>query len=319
MKKNRLLVATALIGCMVIGAAAATGIQSVTAQLRPDFTLEVNGSDYILRDSNGNEVAPLLYNGTTYLPIRSMGEILGAEVSWDGKTQTVIVTTDEEATALIGEAKAKKIALNDAGLSASKVTFLEIKLDWEKGRQIYDVEFYTDDLEYDYHIDARTGDVLSYDHDMEGNPAPDDTTVSITKDKAKKIALKDAGLSASKVSYIQVKLDWEAGRRVYDVEFYSGNTEYDYVIDAATGDILSFDHDVEDLSIPSSDERISREKAIKLAKAKAPGATLVEIELDFEDGRAIYEGELRDGETEYEFEIDADTGDFIKWDVEVDD
>ena len=55
-----------------------------------------------------------------------------------------------------------------AGLSASQVTFVRAYLDWDDGRYVYDVEFYTSDYkEYDYEIDAYTGAVLSYDYDAD--------------------------------------------------------------------------------------------------------------------------------------------------------
>ena len=65
-------------------------------------------------------------------------------------------------------------------------------------------------------------------------------------------------------------------------------------------------------------EYISREKAQKLAQDKAPKATLIQLELDVDDGRAVYEGKLREGSMEYEFEIDAVTGSFLKWEQERD-
>lgn len=242
-KKTYAVAALALTSCLVLGTAAASQAYNVTATFRPDMTLKVNGTAYTVRDTTGKEVAPLVYNGTTYLPLANLGQLLGAEVSWDAATQTVLINDADSAASSIGEAKAKEIALNHAGLTASQVTFLQLKLDWENGRQ------------------------------------------------------------------------------VYDVDFYSGNKEYDYEIDAATGSIVSYDFDIENYTIPSTGTNtgsstgnyISREKAQQLAQAKAPNATLVKLEFDFDDGRAIYEGELRDGRTEYEFEIDATTGSFIKW------
>ena len=76
--------ALALTSCMVIGAAAVSATpQNVTATFRPDVTVQVNGTDYVIRDTNGARVAPLIYNGTTYLPLSTMGQILGVQVSWD--------------------------------------------------------------------------------------------------------------------------------------------------------------------------------------------------------------------------------------------
>ena len=131
--------------------------------------------------------------------------------------------------------------------------------------------------------------------------------------KAKELALGHAKLSASDVTFIHVELDWENGRQVYDVEFYSGAKEYDYEIDAKTGEIVSFDYDAEGYAPSQSGNIITQEAAVKLAQDRVPNATLVKIEYDFDDGRPVYEGELREGRWEYEFEIDAATGEFLKW------
>ena len=63
----------------------------------------------------------------------------------------------------IGAGKAKTIALNHAGVSASNAVFLHAKLDYDDGRRTYEVEFYSGSKEYDYEIDAATGELLSYD------------------------------------------------------------------------------------------------------------------------------------------------------------
>ena len=321
MKKTHIAAALALTSCMIVGAAAVSQPQNVVATFRPDITLKVNGTTYNVRDTNGNLVSPLLYNGTTYLPLSALGRMLDADVSWDASTNTVIINDADTASDYIGEAKAKDIALKHAGLSSSKVTFLPVKLDWDDGRQVYEVEFYSGNKEYDYEIDAASGSIRDYDFDIESYTIPAASSDLISETKAKNIALDHAGISSSKATFIQVKLDRDDGRQVYEVEFYSGNKEYDYEIDAASGAIVSYDYDVENYTIPSSQtgDYISREKAQQLAQAKAPNATLVKLEFDHDDGRAIYEGELRDGRTEYEFEIDAVTGSFLKWEQDWDD
>ena len=328
MKKSHIAAALALTSCMVVGAAAVNGLpQSVTATFRPDVTLQVNGTAYTIRDTNGNEVAPLLYNGTTYVPLATLGQALGVQVSWDAATQTVVVTDQggqAASSSYIGEAKAKEIALQHAGLSSAQASFLRTHLDWEDGRPVYEVEFFSGNTEYDYEIDAQTGTIRSYDFDIENYVIPStggSTEGLIGESRAREIALQHAGLSSGQVTFFRTQMDWENGRRVYEVEFYSGNTEYDYEIDAATGAVLSYDFDAEHYTAPSGNQSgnyISQEKAAQLAQDRAPNATLIKIQFEFDDGRAVYEGELREGRTEYEFEIDATTGNFIQWEQDWD-
>ena len=78
----------------VTGTPDATAKESnVTAELRPDFTIVVDGTVRTFQDVNGNTVYPMLYNGSTYLPVRAVGELMGKTVSWNGSTQTVTLST----------------------------------------------------------------------------------------------------------------------------------------------------------------------------------------------------------------------------------
>ena len=63
-------------------------------------------------------------------------------------------------------------------------------------------------------------------------------TQQISRDEAKKIALKHAGLTASQVIDLEVELDRDDGKLHYDVDFEADGYDYDYEIDAATGKIL---------------------------------------------------------------------------------
>ena len=67
----------------------------------------------------------------------------------------------------IGADKAKSIALKDAGLSSSSVTFTKAKLDREDGVRVYEIEFFTSDKEYEYEINASSGKIR--DKDVEFN------------------------------------------------------------------------------------------------------------------------------------------------------
>ena len=203
------------------------------------------------------------------------------------------------AAGTIGEAEAKAKALTHAGLKESQVTFLRAELDRDDGRQVYDVEFYTQEgKEYDYEIDAATGEVLSYDYDAEmafaagtssGGTASSGKTITQAEAKAK--ALSHAGLKESQVTFLRAELDRDDGRQVYEVEFYTQDyKEYDYEIDAATGEVLSYDYDAEtDFQTGSSSgKELTAAEAKSIALAPVPGASekdIREISTDLDDGR----------------------------------
>ena len=138
--------------------------------------------------------------------------------------------------------EAKQAALDHAQLTAEQVVFTQAKLDYDDGRAVYDIEFYSGNKEYDYEIDANSGKVLEFDYDIE-NFDISSVQVKLSLDEAKAVALKNAKLSENDVVFTKAKLDYDDGRAVYDIEFYSGNKEYDYEIDANTGKIL--DRDIE--------------------------------------------------------------------------
>ena len=244
--------------------------QTITAELRDDFTIIVDGSVRTFTDANGKTVYPLLYQGSNYLPLRAIGTLMGKTVAWNQTTQTATLSngggtvTDADTFGqggtqsgnqggILSLGQAKQKALAHAGLSASQVTFVEQKPDWDKGRQVYDIEFHTADYkEYDYEIDAITGAVLDYDYDAEfynppktpgqGTTTGQGSTTTITADKAKQIALaKVSGATAANV--VKCKLDRDDGIQVYEIEIRVGRMEYEFEINAVTGAILSMDID----------------------------------------------------------------------------
>ncbi|MBE7043746.1 MAG: hypothetical protein E7399_09715, partial [Ruminococcaceae bacterium] len=127
--------------------------------------------------------------------------------------------------------------------------------------------------------------------------------------------------------------EFENGKSVYDIEFYTQDSkEYDYQIDAKTGDVLSYDTDAENKT-PSSNQPasdtsqpenvpvagITEEQAKTLVLEKIPGASesdIREFKTDQDDGKLEYEGTIVYNNKEYEFEIDAATGTLIGWEEE---
>lgn len=152
-------------------------------------------------------------------------------------------------------------------------------------------------------------------------PQPTDVSGRITEADAKQIALDHAGISESETDRLRVKLDYDDGVQEYEVTFYVGNREYDYDINAATGAIRSYDSEIDDDYVSSTEAAgaaISEDEARATVVARVSGASASDVRLHLErdDGRLVYEGELIYNGTEYEFQIDAATGDVLDWESE---
>lgn len=252
----------------------------------------------------------------------------------------------------IGSDAAKAAALAHCNLTEADITNLQIDMDLEDGVMIYEVEFDTQQWEYEYDIDAKTGAVLHVDKESKDykeddvpvtpdNPSQPETQTLITKEEAKQIALTHAALNANAISDYECELDRDDGKVIYEISFEHGHVEYEYDIDAVTGAIISWekdcdkdnghnqnghDHNSAQTTAPSQSadpQYITREEAKAIALEKAAVATDeirdYECELDTEDGIRVYEISFQKGNQEYEFEINATTGEIIRWNVETDD
>lgn len=165
--------------------------------------------------------------------------------------------------AYIGEAKAKEIALTHAGVSESEIFKYEIELDYDCGMMVYDVEFdLFSGLEYDCEIDASSGEILKShkenddDHHAKVTYTAPDTSEEkpvdaaavpvIDAENAESIAFEHAGVEADSVFKLETKLDNEHGLVVYEIEFQSGKYEYEYKINASTGEVVKYDKELDE-------------------------------------------------------------------------
>lgn len=243
-----------------ISVAALTNGRDITVE--DGVKVTINGTLLSPKDAQGRAVSVFSYNDTVYAPIRAISEALGCDVSYDPATRI----------AAVKEAASPAIP-NDP---------------------------------------ARDGTASS---------ALSDDPTQIGRDRAKELALQHAGVSADQANLVTAKLDRENGRVVYDVEFYTKSTEYDYAIDALTGEIVAYDHDAEDYAppapVPQINNYIGEVKAKEIALAKAPKATVVKCVLEEDDGQVKYELELREGSIEYDCDIDAVSGAVLIWEKDL--
>ncbi len=156
----------------------------------------------------------------------------------------------------IGMDAARTAAEQYAGTTALNSVTAEVDSELDESPAHYEVELHTAWGEFEYLVDAYTGNVLSGQKNLlttasVGNAtakpsAPSEAAQDIGHAKAKSIALNHAGVSENQAYDMEIELDDEDGTIVYEVEFQSGNMEYDYEIDAASGAILKHEAEIDD-------------------------------------------------------------------------
>ena len=248
------LTALTLAGLMVVTTAsvgAASVYKNITARQNTAMTVKVDGTALTMKDDDGDSLYPLTYDGNTYLPAEQLASAVGYNATSDDDsvslTKKAAATSTSTSSTDIGAEKAKEIALQHAGVSASNAVFVKAERERDDGRLTYDVDFYAGNKEYDYEILAADGTILSYDADIEGYRIPSSTSSSssgyISVERAKEIALQHAGLSSSGVNFDKAEFDHDDGRAEYEIEFHHNFREYEYTIDAASGTILEAERD----------------------------------------------------------------------------
>lgn len=248
------LTALTLAGLMVVTTAsvgAASVYKNITARQNTAMTVKVDGTALTMKDDDGDSLYPLTYDGNTYLPAEQLASAVGYNATSDDDsvslTKKAAATSTSTSSTDIGAEKAKEIALQHAGVSASNAVFVKAEREYDDGRLTYDVDFYAGNKEYDYEILASDGTILSYDADIEGYRIPSSTSSSssgyIGVERAKEIALQHAGLSSSGVNFVKAEFDHDDGRAEYEIEFHHNFREYEYTIDAASGTILEAERD----------------------------------------------------------------------------
>ena len=139
--------------------------------------------------------------------------------------------------------EAKSIALKHSNLDESQVSFIRSEYDFDNGIEQDEIEFYYNNNKYEYEINAKTGDIISYDYDIEKHLTSQQINDKITIEEAKSIALKHSNLDESQVSFMKAKYEFDDGIGKYEIEFYYNFKEYEYEINASNGEIIKYKMD----------------------------------------------------------------------------
>lgn len=308
--------------------------------LTEDEQIDALAQQYGITKGKAALIQELIGNDTTLtfesLAPLSVQEIALLYASRQSDDSSVTQSGSVNESSYIGVEAAKKAAFTHAGVSESDVTKLEVEYDNDDGVMVYEVDFHVGTTEYDYEIDAKTGDVLKVEKDVDddapntgsGNTSSggsssgsssSNTTSYISGDTALQKALAHAGVSASQA--VDVDVEFDDGH--YDVDFRVGSTEYDYEINAKTGAVIRYEKDVDDdhysSSSSSSSSYISKDEAKQKAFSHAgvSASQVSGVKVDWDDGH--YDVEFHVGATEYDYEINAKTGDVIKYEKDTED
>jgi hypothetical protein len=203
--------------------------------------------------------------------------------------ENATVTKENESVYSAGTKKqisvdeAKQIALAHANLAQKDVTFVETKLDNEDNRIVYKIEFVISNIEYDYEIDAVSGKIISSDSDVEDDNKKIQIETSQQQNSADH-SNKDKAKGSQEHSTAQTQAPTAAPTQ----------------------------------PAPSKIS-VERAKQIAVSHAGVSGASFTKVELDTDDGIAVYDIEFKVGNTEYDYEINAASGAIISSSLEIDD
>ena len=261
---------------------------------------------------------------------------------------TVSQTGTASSKGYISVDEAKSAAYAHAGVSASDVVYVETDFDSEHGVMVYEVEFYSGNVEYEYDINAQTGEVVKYAQQNTGTSIPSGTVSGdyIGETAAKGAALSHAGVSEADVCWLKADFDSDDGIYLYELEFAANGVKYDYDVNALTGDIVKFEQEQTGNlsgngngangsgtgngnqygsgagSVDTSNfigEAAAKSAALSDAGVSESDVTRMKCELDRDNGSYKYEIEFDVGRMEYEYEVDASTGAILKSEHDYDD
>ena len=288
---------------------------------------------------------PYTFEELAHMSISALNGILNGTIDTDAPHHNG--GSHGESDNVGSEEAALAIALEHAGVTLDQLSWYEICLDFDDGIWVYEVEFVVGNTEYEYEINAITGEIIKFETEFEDDPhgAPPVTerptqqpgSNFLSEDEIKAIVFNHAGVNANDVREFEIELDDEHGIWVYEVEFKAGNIEYDYVVNAVTGEIIKSETEVDDdptaapgtprptaqpTQQPGSEflsEDEIRAIVFNHAGVNANDVREFEIELDDEDGIWVYEVDFKAGSIEYDYVVNAVTGAIIRVETEIDD
>lgn len=214
-------------------------------------------------------------------------------------------------------ASAKKIASPEAAkkLAKNKVksaVVTEVDVDYKNGGLLYEVTLVKGNREYNLKYRESDGKLMEYEWETEGIIKQYQSRKNLSKAKIKKKAKKQV----KKAKITSVRLKYDDGLAEYKVKMKKGSKKYSLTYHAKTGKLLDYEWEIVKKA-SSSSKYIGVPKAKAIAKKKVPGAQIIKVEYDKDDGIPVYEVEMIKGNMEYELKIHAKSGKILEYEKEL--
>lgn len=208
---------------------------------------------------------------------------------------------------------ATNIALDYANVNKKDTSNIKVEID----NSIYEIEFNDKNYKYEIEVDSKTGNVIKYEKDIISKSPISNNNTAISEEEAKKIATDYLNINVEDVSFTKNKLDYDDGNLIYELEFYYNGNEYEFDIDAYSKEIINVSIDNNNYDTNTSNNYIGLEKAKEEVKNhyKKDNIFFIKAEFDFDNKTPIYELEFYDNNKKYEYEVNAISGNIIKYEI----
>ncbi|NBK96683.1 MAG: peptidase [Erysipelotrichia bacterium] len=147
---------------------------------------------------------------------------------------------------------------------------------------------------------------------------------ALSLEEAQKIALE-----AFDGKVTQAREEKDDGVSYYEFIITGEKERYEIEVDANSGNILKQEKDDDYVGASNSDTNtntntntaatITQEQAQQIAMDRVGSGTLVKCELESDDGILKYDVQIKNGNTEYDVDVDANSGEILKFDQDIDD
>ena len=214
-----------------------------------EFTSGDYAYSYSINAESGEVLEMSSWEQTVATIIPDSGTQADAATSTAGTATTPNAATPAQSspntntsTGAVSEAKAQEIALAHAGVKPANATITKSKLDYDDGRQVYEVEWYANGAKYDYEIDVATGEVVKSDYEAKAVVGTSNSATISEADAKKTVLARVSGATTSDI--YEWELDYDNGRPEYEGKIIYGGSEYEFTIDATSGTVTEWDVEV---------------------------------------------------------------------------